>query len=444
MKYTSFPLPGFLMLIMALSGCRSTQPGREPLQFGICQPGAQWPGENNSFSSPPTAYENYLWEPYLQSPRRQVLFDEFSIVWLRQDFSWERMEPEKDDWNFDSSDWAMDAAEENGRKVMIVLAFDAPWIYEEEGKRRNITAGEREHYLNYVRTLARRDGDRAGGFEVWNEPNFKRFWTGREEDFFALTREAVRVLKEECPDVPVAVGALSYHPLSGGRAFLKKMIRAGAMEGADAVSVHPYAVSLDAAARRVAGVRTLLNNEGLDHMIWVTEMGFPTTGLYPHKVSLKNHYDQTFKALTLMTAAGADLITWYKLFDSYNPEEAGLIVNSERSFGLMSRKEEWKPGAYAFRLLAGELKDMIYTPEKLRLTGSQKSAVRAYCYTGGNGRQVITLWPRDSEKGLKFETEGLENAEYLYNPLELNRRGPVLIRGTGGGIVTLRISPEEN
>ncbi|QEN08742.1 glycosyl hydrolase family protein [Oceanispirochaeta crateris] len=452
-----------LILIFAggLAGCRSYRgntllhnpEGHESLQFGTCQPGAIWPQENNHFKSSPLANERYNWAAYLQSTDKQNLFDDMGIQWVRSDFSWKRIEPQQGEWNFEQYDWLIDGAVQRNHKVLALLVYDVPWIYEKEGTSRNITKDEREHYLNYVRTVARRYGEKIGGFEIWNEPNFPRFWRGSDEDFFALTREAIQVLKEEAPGVPVAVGALSYHPMMGGKSFLKKMMAAGALEGADALSLHPYSMSLEAAAHRVADAKALLRDEGYTHQIWITEMGFPTTGLYPHKVSIGNHFNKTVKALTLMTAAGANLITWYKVFDSYNPEDIRFIVPSERSFGLMSRKKEWKPGAYAFAMMTSVLNNKEYNPSRLVLEGLQKSLLQAFLYDDKNGETIIVVWSRNPGKNIDISVEGMnefqiitEDSSYKGSPesVLVSSGAPLVIKGESNDkiLITVRLDAE--
>lgn len=412
--------------ILFLSGCRSFTDSRSkhynpndhyPLNFGMCQISSVSPKSKVNIHSWPGSYEVNIMKKSLVDEDKQKLLDEMGIQWWRNDFSWRRLEPQKGFWYFQKYDWLVNTAVEQNSKVLALLVYDTPWLYEEEGRSRNITEKELHHYLDYARKIAERYGDSVGAFEIWNEPNFGNFWTGSDENFFTLTRETIKVLKEIAPDVPVAVGALSYHPVTGGKSFLKKMIESGALEGADAVSLHPYGASIESSARRVADVRTLLRKHGYDHRIWITEMGFPTTGLYPHKVALKDHYTQTIKAMTLMTAAGADLITWYKLFDTYEPEDSGLIVHSERSFGLMSRNREWKPGAHAYALLAKELSGMTFNPEKLIIRGLPKSAVRAFLYENDE-RVAIVLWSRNPDIQYEVNISGIEDMVITgFNPI---------------------------
>ncbi|MDC7239590.1 MAG: cellulase family glycosylhydrolase [Spirochaetales bacterium] len=441
-----------ITLLPALLGsCRSfTDPASDlynpdnhaPLSIGTCQPGSFWPVENSALISPFDLYEKERWSGYLKSTSRQALYDELAVDWWRVDFSWKRLELEKDEWDFEAYDYLADASAEGGRKLLAVLTFDTPWLYGDENQSRNITEKELDRYLNYARTVAERYGDRLSGFEIWNEPNLNRFWKGSDEDFFNLTRETVKVLKETAPEVPVAVGALCYHPLLGGKSFLIKMIEAGALEGADVVSIHPYAISLDASARRVADVRKTLDEAGYDHRIWVTEQGFPTTGLYVTKVPQRKHYSEVIRGLTLMTAAGADVVTWYKIFDSYNPDEAGWIVPSERSFGLMSRKREYKPGARAFGLLAGELGGKRYNPNRLTVDESAPAGLEAYLYEKGKeiclviwgGRGAFSLKGMDDVEITTFDpgTEALIPGDYVIGDY------PLVITGRADGKVTVR------
>ena len=408
----------FISLIL-FTGCRSLPetPGESPLAFGICHPGPLKASDQPLFDSAPDSWDIQRRHSFVINPDWENLLKEMNIRWLRQDLSWKRLEPEQGVWTPKNYDWLAAGADEYGFKILGVLSFDVKWIYgENSNKNRAIGPEELPLFLNYVRYTARRYGEKVGAFEIWNEPNLKRFWKGTEQEYFTLVKETIKVLKEEAPDTPIAVGALSYHPLMGGRKFLERMILAGVLEGANALSLHPYSINPESAARRVADARKLLNEYGYDHRIWISETGFPTTGWYVIKVPGVRHYARTVKTLTLLCAAGADLITWYKLKDSYDPEEHGLIIPSERSFGLMNPEKEWKPGAWAFKTLAGELEGAVYAPGVIETGGSGRSRVESYSFRKADGTLLTVVWSYRSDEDLILYLDDHENCRiYRYD-----------------------------
>ena len=392
---------GFLLFCLISLGCTSISlektPNPDPLQIGICQPG----------STPPE------------------MLDDLGIKWIRRDLSWNRLEIRPGVWDFSSLDRYFEEARSQNRKILGVLAYDNTWRYKKDNSRRNIRPDELHHYLNYVRTVAGRYKDDLSALEIWNEPNFIRFWKGSDQDFYHLTKETLRVLEETAPDLPVTVGALSYHPVNRGKSFLKGMIAYGALEGADAVSLHPYGSSVNAVVRRVADVQDLLNKHKLSHQIWITEMGYPTTGLYPHRISLENHAVIIARTMVQLAAAGADLITWYKLQDAYTAENRPFYVGSEDSFGLIYPDLEWKPGAWSYRSLSRVLQDSLYDPSVVDVAGLY--GIRSYGFRMESGETAVVLWSINEERESSIIIEGFKK----YTVTELKGRDSLVLKGKG-------------
>jgi hypothetical protein len=80
----------------------------------------------------------------------------------------------------------------------------------------------------------------VSGYELHNEPNLKFFWGGSAEDYAAACKAATKILKGKNPDVPVVIGSISHMWWGPGIEFLQKALIAGALDGADGISTHPY------------------------------------------------------------------------------------------------------------------------------------------------------------------------------------------------------------
>jgi len=78
------------------------------------------------------------------------------------------------------------------------------------------------------------------GFEMHNEPNLKHFWGWSVEDYAESCKAGTKILKGKNPNVPVVIGSISHLWWGPGIKFLQKAIKAGALEGADGISTHPY------------------------------------------------------------------------------------------------------------------------------------------------------------------------------------------------------------
>ena len=173
----------------------------------------------------------------------EALLETLGAHWVRLDISWVQMQKRPGDFDYSVYDAVLEKTDAAGVSVLGILDYDVPWIHDNPEGKRQVDADQISYWLDYVQAVALRYGDSLAALEIWNEPNFERFWTGSDEDFFLLTSETVKLLNHLLPDTPIIVGSLMYNPFVGGPGYLKKMLASGAADGADAVSLHPYGIS---------------------------------------------------------------------------------------------------------------------------------------------------------------------------------------------------------
>lgn len=356
----------------------------EGLQFGLCHAG------------------------YSRSEEEFDLLDALGARWIRIDFRWSKMEKAPGEWDFSYFDDFLDSTDARGKKVLAILDYDTPWLHEGRDTSRRISPEELPLFLEYVRVVAARYGDRVGAFEIWNEPNTKRFWTGSDAQFFDLTRKSLDVLKVVAPDTPVAVGSLFYNPIVGARGYLKKLIKSGALDKADALSLHPYVLSPSVMESRILDARELVAEAGYSTPIWITEAGFPTGGSYPNRVKLEKQGIEFAKALTGLSASGVELITWYELSDRQNPEDVEKGLSSEAFFGLVWPDYTWKPGAYPYSIIANELADGEFRPDVFEFGLNNASSLYQAHFVFNEGTRKIILYSKGKSVEIDLSQWGEE------------------------------------
>ena len=157
------------------------------------------------------------------------------------------------------------------------------------------------HYdelAKFSAAAAARYGKDAVGFEVWNEPNYPRFWGGElpdPADYSDMFKQVADAIHAAVPGTVVATGGLSPHADSDKNAigfsnFVTALYANGAAQKADAIGIHPYA-SVGPDEDYVADVRVYLGKiQGAMRAagdtttpMWATEFGISTTG--PHAFS---------------------------------------------------------------------------------------------------------------------------------------------------------------
>ncbi|GHV82768.1 hypothetical protein AGMMS50212_01080 [Spirochaetia bacterium] len=382
---------------------------------------------------------------YYFTENGKQLLDDLGIVWLRRDAGWNSLEPVQGEWNFSDLDKNIENDLQNGKKLIIILDYDTPWIYADNKNHKNITAKELPHYLNFVKTIVMRYKGKVAAWEIWNEPNGV-FWKGSEKDFFELTKNTARLIRELDPESKIIIGALSWVPAG----LVKRMLKSGAAENADAFSFHPYDLNprrVVALADKMEKIAASCNFEG---ELWVTETGYPTAGWYPHKASEKRFPEYIIKTLAGFAVRPVRVAAWYELFNSYNKGKEKSKLNSEDYFGLVYPDYSRKDGAAAFALCGKYIQGRTYLPDPAQKKNAGGS-IESMIFKDDNGNNTLILWNNAlGAKKLNVTLQGTNIKQHniatgealpLHETLEINiDRTPVFITwdGEAAGVILSR------
>jgi GH35 family endo-1,4-beta-xylanase len=353
------------------------------LQFGLCHAGTS------------------------NTEKEYSLVKELGARWVRVDFSWNKLEPQKGNWNFSKYDAFLNKANEEGIKVLAILNYDANWLHKGKDQSRRIDLEELPHFLNYVEVVGKRYGTKVSAFEIWNEPNTKRFWTGSNLGFFELSNQSLNKLKEVAPNTPVAIGSLFYHPILSAKSYLKKMINNVDVNKASAISLHPYSINISKLNKRITKAKELISSNGHNIPIWITEIGFPTGGLYPSKINLDEQANIVSKSLIYLTKAGSEIIYWYCLFDSNNKEKTDKKKSSEDFFGLAWPNYKLKPGATSFSTIAKELNGATYNTSNIQLETNKPNSIFHALYKSKNDSDILVIWSKKKQSIVKINDRSI-------------------------------------
>lgn len=320
------------------------------------------------------------------TPEEYALLDRLGADWVLATFYWSRIQPEENQWNFENLDQYADTAKAAGKKIIGVLGYETPWIYNDGKARRYIPPDKLDFFLRYVKQTAGHFRGRVDAWCVWNEPNTSRFWDGNREDFYLLTRKAMDAVREADPGVILLGGAVNRGVFGLPDKFIKGLFESGAMEKADAFAFHPYEMNPARALSLYNQLRKIADDYGFGERIWVTEVGYPTGGLYPTRAREKRFPEYIIKTFIYIAASGAQKIFWYQLFDPVEREK----TDSEDYFGLVRSKDNYaSKGAEAFRLCAKYLKGAeCYIPE---MEKDLPKSLRAFYFKRAE-RSALVLW----------------------------------------------------
>ncbi|MCP5118469.1 MAG: hypothetical protein GY953_47260, partial [bacterium] len=215
-------------------------------------------------------------------------------------------------------------------------------------------------------------------WEVWNEPNIQRFWTGTPEQFFELYETTVRVLKAHDPKLKVGTCGLA----GAGResAYREGLIRYCARNKAplDFYSWHHYHLATYDPydmIRIAKVVRQLLDDNGFagaeSHLTeWNLDLG--RSG--PENQNSMAAGAFTASVLAYLQDAPVDLAHYYR-GDAGHP------------MGLFHCDGAFKKKAYAYLAMAR----MLDTPRRLAATGADTIGFAVLAGRSDDGRKVQVL-----------------------------------------------------
>jgi hypothetical protein len=335
-----------------------------------------------------------------QTAEEEKLLNDMGCVWVLNTFNWHIIEPEKDFFDFSYYDLFVNDAKRQGRKIIGVLGYTADYLGLKGRASNYISPDNMPLFLRYVEETVRHYNGVVDVWCIWNEPNI-RFWTGSNREFSELTKLTADKIREADPNVYIIGGAFCRSPAG----FIKRMNKTGVIKELDALCFHPYALNPSGSMRIYDNFTKTLSKINYTGPVWVTEVGFPTGGWYPQKVSLNEFPSHVVKTITGAAARGARVLLWYEVLDKI--ETGTKSFDSERQFGLIHKNFIRKDGAWAYELCARYLPSSRYVPE-LPQRENIPSNIISFCFLGGIsdnntlGNNTLILW-NDKKRIQKIE-----------------------------------------
>lgn len=179
------------------------------------------------------------------------------------------------------------------------------------------------HWRDYVRTLANRYRGRITHWELWNEPDFQRLFSGTAAQMVELARIAREELQAADPANKLIAPGVSD---GQGMAWLNDFLAAGGGRHVDAIAAHWYfGTRPDSVLPKVRNLRAMVDGYGLGHLpLWVTEGGPGCDSAVEQCASFAPTPQQIRSAgprgLFTLWVAGAEN------FDHYFMEKSGLVT----------------------------------------------------------------------------------------------------------------------
>ncbi len=169
------------------------------------------------------------------------------LVWVRQRFPWDAIEPEPGAFRWERWDRLVDAARTRGLHLIAVLDGSPAWARPQDPDNPLAPPRDPSAFGRFAAAFATRYGDRIDHYQIWDEPNIQPHWSGKinPAGYVALLREGALAVRRADPDAIVLTAALAPTLEEGPWnlsevLFLREMYRAGAAPWFDVVAAQPF------------------------------------------------------------------------------------------------------------------------------------------------------------------------------------------------------------
>jgi hypothetical protein len=333
---------------------------------------------------------------YSRSDEEYAILDELGVRLMRVDFHWSPIQPDPDTWDFDDFDAYLDAANSHGVDVLALLAFGNNSVERSpSGSKRDryIAPEDIPLFLEYVRRTVGRYKDRVYAWEIWNEPDMPRFWTGTADEFYELARRTAETVRQVHPEARLLGTAMT----SGIGAHLAEEVEglhtSGALKDVDHPTMHTYVSDPRGYYNEFFRVQNAAAKNGHPGSVWITELGDPDGGVYPWRASSDLLAEHVMKAYTIATSLGIEKLVWYCYRDSRIESLRKTPDNSEGFFGLVEQAGQWKPAAHAYRLFAKNCSDCVIRCDLVEVSGGIAARqLRTALYRRQDGESSLIMW----------------------------------------------------
>lgn len=306
--------------------------------------------------------------------RSVSLMQAAGVKTIRANINWSSVEPTAkgtlDAWWLNEIDYAVSKAQAAGIEVLMPIADGVPYWASADPARyadgsgnhwnKNYKPRSMQDYADFVSAIVKRYAPKGvHAYEVWNEPNYSRFWPSgvSASDYVTMLKAAYPAIKAADPSAVVITGGLSRNDYT----FLQQMYSAGARNYFDAVAVHPYTHKTDPTVCSsvtnmdqfcsIGQVRTVMVNNGDSAKnIWLTEFGWSTASSATDGVSETVQADYLTKAFNKLASYPYVVRAyWYASRNLY--WGANNQSDIESNYGLMRVDFSLKPSYTAFKNL---------------------------------------------------------------------------------------------
>lgn len=191
-----------------------------------------------------TQYSADVMNHHLQQMR------EANIIWVRQSFRWDEIEPTAGEYAWDKWDALVQAFENDPQLRLVAVLINTPAWARPSSEPDAITSPPEDPavFARFAAAFAARYSSAIDHYQIWDEPNLNAMWGGRDPrpvEYAALLQAAYSAIHATDPTSTVIAAALAPTVEAGPRnisdwRYLTDLYTFGAAAFMDAVAAKPY------------------------------------------------------------------------------------------------------------------------------------------------------------------------------------------------------------
>lgn len=178
------------------------------------------------------------------------LMRDANIVWVRQSFRWDEIEPESGEYVWEKWDEIVRVFEDDpGLRLVAVLVNSPAWARpSSDTNALTSSPDDPALFARFAADFAARYGNVIDHYQIWDEPNLNAMWGGRDPrpvEYAALLQAAYTAIHAADPTATVIAAGLAPTVEAGPRnisdwRYLSDLYTFGANTFMDAVAAKPY------------------------------------------------------------------------------------------------------------------------------------------------------------------------------------------------------------
>ncbi|MBN2831068.1 MAG: endo-1,4-beta-xylanase [Candidatus Omnitrophica bacterium] len=222
------------------------------------------------------AWNNYKYSSVKELEKAAKLMKEAGVGWIRVDFLWQDIEPEKGCFDFEKYDQIVKVFSENNINILGLFNYSIDWAALCGGW--NSPPKDNRLFVNYASQVIKRYKDKVKYWEVWNEPDSAVYWSEQDglKSYCALLKDVYIAAKKVDPECKILNGGLAQ-----GLASVNRLYDNGAKDYFDILNIHFFESPLHQGGIKAVEAypklvyKVMLRNGDTHKKIWITEIGCP-------------------------------------------------------------------------------------------------------------------------------------------------------------------------